>query len=269
MTSKDSTTTQTLIMNNQFLSCKCITYARVNFLEEAIQSFLQQDYPADKCELVIVNDYPLQTLVFDHPQVRIFNLKETFKTIGEKENFAAEQCKGDTIAHWDDDDIALPNHLQNVNKYFVEGTVILQWHRGVFFNDMAITSISGIGNAGYVYSKKAWEESGRYQKENAGHDMSFVMHLRTLYPDKFVSAAPADDEVSFMYMWGGRGYHASGQGTDTPDRPNIIQRHSAYIEYERVKGRIPTGIIQLRPHWEDNYTNLLKQYVEKNKGIRS
>lgn len=253
----------------QFLSAKCITYARTKFLEEAIQSFLQQDYPSDKCELIIVNDYPLQTLVYDHPQIKIFNLQQTFTTIGAKENFATEQCRGDVILQYDDDDIALPNHLQNVNKFFVEGSAILQWHRGIFFNDLSITSISGIGNAGYVYSKEAWNTSGKYQEENAGHDMSFVMKLRTLYPDRFVSAAPPDDEVSFIYMWGGRGYHASGQGTDTPGRPNIIQRHSAYIESERVKGNIPTGIVNLHPHWEDNYTNLLREYVRKNKSLHS
>ena len=71
-----------------FISCKCITYGRVETLEESLESFLKQDYPADKCELVIVNDYPLQTLRFDHPQVRIVNVNHTFTTIGAKENFA-------------------------------------------------------------------------------------------------------------------------------------------------------------------------------------
>jgi len=53
------------------ISAKCITYGRVDFLEEALQSFLLQDYAGER-ELVIVNDYPLQTLHFDHPQVRIY-----------------------------------------------------------------------------------------------------------------------------------------------------------------------------------------------------
>ena len=103
-------------MSEKFLSCKCITYGRVNTLQESLQSFLQQDYPADKCELVIVNDYPLQKLIFNHPQVRIFNLDKTFDTIGAKENFATEQCKGDVMLQWDDDDLAMPNHLQK-NTY--------------------------------------------------------------------------------------------------------------------------------------------------------
>ena len=69
-------------MEFPFISCKCITYGRVNFLEESLYSFLNQDYPGKK-ELIIVNDYPLQTLVFEHPDVKIYNLDYTFNTIGE------------------------------------------------------------------------------------------------------------------------------------------------------------------------------------------
>ena len=73
------------------ISCKCITYGRVDTLEEALYSFLIQEYQGDS-ELVIVNDYPLQKLHFDHPRVKIFNLDTTFETIGDKENFAIENC---------------------------------------------------------------------------------------------------------------------------------------------------------------------------------
>ena len=55
-----------------FISCKMITYGRVDTLEESLNSFLKQDYPADKCELVIVNDYPVQKLRFEHPQYGIY-----------------------------------------------------------------------------------------------------------------------------------------------------------------------------------------------------
>ena len=72
------------------ISFKTTTYGRVSFLEECLQSFLQQEYSGDS-EMVIINDYPLQKLIFDHPKVRIFNLDETFGIIGEQENFADEQ----------------------------------------------------------------------------------------------------------------------------------------------------------------------------------
>lgn len=248
-------------MNYPFISAKCITYGRVDTLEESIYSFINQDYRGQK-EMIIVNDYPLQELVFNHPEVKIYNVSHTFDTIGAKENFATELCNSEIICQWDDDDVALPNHLQNVAKYFKEDTDLLHWHRGVFFNNSAITSITGLGNSGIVFSKKIWKALGGHPLENAGYDMSFVMKIRH-NSQNVVFAAPPDDEVSWFYMWGGRGYHMSGAGTDTEDRPNVIKRHSDHIEHMRQLGHIPTGKIQLNPHWKQNYKQLLNNYLGK------
>lgn len=243
-----------------FISCKCITYGRVDTLEEAIQSFLLQEYPGKK-ELIIVNDYPLQKLVYNHPEIKIYNLDETFSTIGEKENYAIERCSGELIAVWDDDDVALPNHLSNIAKYWKPDSNLLHWQTGIFYNEPHITSITSIGNSGIVYSKKAWEAIGRSPIENAGGDMTLVVALHNLGRDKVVLADPPKNEASWFYMWGGRGYHQSGQGTDTPDRPNIIQRHSAHIESLRKKGKIPTGDVRLNPHWNKDYAQMLKDHI--------
>lgn len=248
-----------------FISCKMITYGRVNILEEALHSFLIQDYPANKCELVIVNDYPLQKLVFDHPQVKIYNLDKTFKTIGEKENYAIERCSGELIAVWDDDDIALSNHLSNVAKHWKDDTNIMHWESGVFFNEPNITAITGLGNSGIVYSKKAWEQIGKSPLENAGGDMTLVIKLQALGGK--VNVKLPDEEVSWFYMWGGRCFHQSGGGADAPrpERPNIIERHSQHIEILREKGEIPTGDIELVPKWDKDYAQLLKDFIRNEK----
>lgn len=250
-------------MSYPLISAKCITYGRVDTLEESLYSFINQDYPGKK-ELIIVNDYPLQELVFDHPDVKIYNLKETFSTIGEKENFAISKCSGEIIAVWDDDDIALPNHLKNIAKYFKEDTDLIHWHRGVFFNNKQITSITGLGNSGIVYSKRIWEKLGGHPLENAGYDMTFVMSIRH-NSQNVVFAAPPDDEVSWFYMWGGRSYHMSGQGTDNDKRPNVIVRHSEHIESLRKNGKIPTGRVELKPNWKVDYKQQLIEFNGKNK----
>jgi hypothetical protein len=64
-------------------------------------------------------------------------------------------------------------------------------------------------------------------------------------------------------MWGGRGYHMSGMGTDTSDRANVIQRHSNHVETLRKQGKIPTGEVILNPSWKLDYEQLLKDYVNK------
>jgi glycosyltransferase involved in cell wall biosynthesis len=252
-------------MEYPFISAKCITYGRVHVLEESIESFLRQEYPGKK-EMVIVNDYPLQKLHFDHPEIKIFNLDETFSFIGDKENFAVEQCKGDIIAVWDDDDIAMPNHMMNIAKYFTPGTDMMHWARGVYYNEPNITSIEWIGNSGVVYSKDAWEKVGKHRKENAGYDTTFSHAVHAMKGAKIVMATPPFDEASWWYMWGGRGYHMSGAGTDVPGKMNVVQRHSMFIEQQRARGIVPTGDIMLMPNWKKDYVQMLKDFNDKHRG---
>lgn len=245
-----------------FISCKMITYGRVDTLVEALHSFLIQDYPTDKCELIIVNDYPKQKLIFDHPQVTIYNLDETFPLIGEKENYAIERCKGELIAVWDDDDVALSNHLQNVADHWKEDTNIIHWNTAVFYNEPKITKITGVGNSGIVYSKKVWKEIGKSPLENAGGDMTMTNRIHKL--GGRVNVTMPEEQAAWFYMWGGRGYHQSGQGTDKPGKRNIIERHSEYIENQRKKGKIPTGDIHLKPKWNKDYAQMLKDFIKNN-----
>jgi glycosyltransferase involved in cell wall biosynthesis len=238
------------------ISCKCITYGRVDLLEESIQSFLRQKYSGKK-ELVIINDYPLQKLYYDHPEIRIINLDTTFPTIGHKENFAVNSCQYDIIAVWDDDDIALPNHLSNIAQYFKDGSDLLHWGRGVFFNEPDNLVITGLGNSGIVYSKKIWKKIGGHFLENAGYDMSFVIKIKEI-SDKIIIANPPDNEVSWFYMWGDRCYHMSGQGADTGQGPSALERHMEYIEKLRLEDKIQIGDIVLNPHWKKDYIELLK-----------
>lgn len=245
----------------QFISAKTITYGRVDTLVETLHSFLIQDYPKDRCELIIVNDCPFQTLVFDHPQVKIYNLKETFSTIGEKENYAIERCNGSLIVVFDDDDIAMPNHFNNINKYFSENVNLLHWANAVYYNEPGITALTQVGNSGIVYSKKAWLSIGKSPLMNAGGDMVLTESIKALDPLKVIWAFPKDEDISWFYMWGGRGYHQSGQGTDDEIKPNIIQRHSEHIERLRTMKQVPEGIILLKPKWNKPYDEMLKNFI--------
>lgn len=250
-----------------FISCKCITYGRVDTLEEALYSFLIQDYPEDRCELVIVNDYPEQKLIYDHPQVTIYNLDRPFTLIGEKENYAIHRCKGELIAVWDDDDVAMSNHLKNIAQNWSYNTNIIHWKTGVFYNEPRITAITSLGNSGIVYSKDVWEMLGRSPLENAGGDVTFTDKIHALGKQYVKNVSLPEKEASWFYMWGGRGYHLSGQGKDNDTRPNIIERHSAHIEKERKRGNIPTGLINLKPKWNKDYATMLSDFVrEKSSG---
>jgi len=244
-----------------------ITMGRVHLLEEALYSFLQAE-GHEESELIIVNDYPHQTLIYDHPNVKIFNSKEIFPTIGDKENFALEQCSGDIFAVWDDDDIAMPWHLTNIKEWFKEDTNLLHWKKGVFYNEPNITDVGWIGNSGIVYSKKAWLDIGKSPIMNAGGDTTLTDTIRALDPKKVVHAEP--ENPSWFYRWatpeskeGLGNFHQSGEGTDHPGRLNIIERNFNYLENMRLQGKVPTGRIYLKPKWNRDYVKLLNQYRKK------
>src|SRR5215831_16169093 len=99
------------------VSCICLTYARPRLLEEALHSFLQQDYSGPK-ELIILNDYAEQTLIFDHPEVRVINVPRRFRTVGEKMNAAIALASHELLFVWDDDDIYLPHRLSFSVEHF-------------------------------------------------------------------------------------------------------------------------------------------------------
>lgn len=246
--------------NHISISCKCLTYGRVDLLEESIYSFINQNYQGES-EMLIVNDYPLQTLYFDHPKVRIINLKETFRLIGEKEEFSINECKFDTIAQWDDDDCAMPWHLNNINKFF-PGHNLLHWNTGVFMMGYKIEKIMSLGNSGIVFSKEAWRKVGGYPKENAGADMTFVVKIQRELGN--VCRATMDlSKASWMYRWGLPNYNLSGLGSDKnrPEDEQIIARHTRHIEKLRKEGKIPTGDIELKPYWNKDYVSMLKDYI--------
>lgn len=96
--------------NQPAVSCFCLTYGRPGVLEEAIHSFLQQDYAGPK-EMIVLNDYADQILTFDHPEVQVINVSRRFRTVGEKMNAAAALASHDLLFVWDDDDVYLPHRL--------------------------------------------------------------------------------------------------------------------------------------------------------------
>ena len=73
------------------VSCICLTYGRSELLEEAIYAFLKQDYEGPK-ELIVLNDHKRQKLQLYHPEVKIFNLSQHFRTDAEKRNAAVSLC---------------------------------------------------------------------------------------------------------------------------------------------------------------------------------
>jgi len=70
-----------------------------------ISCFLNQEYPLDRVEWIIIDDGTdkIGDLVESIPQVKYFSYDEKM-TLGKKRNLMHEKCKGDIILYMDDDD---------------------------------------------------------------------------------------------------------------------------------------------------------------------
>jgi len=103
------------------VSCIMPTANRLKFIPQAINNFLNQDYP--DIELIIIDDgiRSAMSLIPDHPNIKYY-YSDPIGTIGTKRNYACEKTTGKIILHWDDDDWYAPDwaskqayYLQNSN----------------------------------------------------------------------------------------------------------------------------------------------------------
>jgi glycosyltransferase involved in cell wall biosynthesis len=241
------------------ISALCITYGRPHLLEEAIESFLRQDY--QNKELIIVNDLAEQELIFNHPQVKIFNFKERFKTIGDKRNKSVELSSGDILTSWDDDDIYLPWLLSQFVKVFEENDKIdfIKPDKAWIYNDNKFTL--GSGWCAYIaFSRKAFYSVGGYKSMNSGQDMDLLYKLKkysTSVEAKTLSFSK--EESAYIFRWAGtNSYHLSSFGKDKEGR------ESGFVKTEKyIKSKIIESIVELKPHWELDYLGITRKILEE------
>jgi glycosyltransferase involved in cell wall biosynthesis len=91
------------VEDDPLVTCIMPTRNRREFISDAIENFLRQDYA--KRELVIVDDGEdaVQDLVPADPRIRCTRVSGP-QTVGAKRNLACELARGEIIAHCDDDD---------------------------------------------------------------------------------------------------------------------------------------------------------------------
>jgi glycosyltransferase involved in cell wall biosynthesis len=88
-----------------FVSICTPTFNRRPFWDMCIKNFLNQDYPSDKMEWIIIDDGtdPIEDLVKHIPQVKYFKY-DTKMPLGKKRNIMHDKSCGDILVYMDDDD---------------------------------------------------------------------------------------------------------------------------------------------------------------------
>lgn len=233
------------------ISCLMLTYGRYRSDEdndwqivcEAVESFLRQTHM--RKELVIINDQPEQTIEFDHPQVRIFNLKERFKTLGEKRNYAVQRASGPICAIWDDDDISLPNRLSNIAYHYeqypdVEYAAELDYYVSVNNQNMKLEHGGGAGIFASASFNRDTVLDVPYQARSDGEDTNLVSDLHAAGR----KIMPYRNTPCFIYRWGMNLTHISMHGDGNKTYGMIGDKQ--FVE----------KTVQINPYWMLEYDKI-------------
>ncbi len=231
---KTTTRKQPVILSDSPpVSCICLNNGVPERLEEAIYSFLQQDYGSPK-ELIILNDDPAQTLVFDHPEVKIINLPQQVRFKRKKWKMAVAACAHDLIFVWNADDISLPHRISvSVKKipkaedhfHFMPSTIFI-WE-----NERVNGPYHNLFHQGNCWSRRLFERVGGFKKMDRDYAI-FGPQLQT---------------------------------TDQPRYDSLTTEENYYISrglnYVTDKPQPQSGEIKLNPHWQVDYSRLVQDHL--------
>ncbi len=202
------------------ISCVMPTYGRPDYVNEAIQMFLDQDYPNK--ELVILNDCAGQIFTCDLPPeagVRVINHPERFPSLGDKRNACIELAQGEFIAIWDDDDVYLPWRLSHSYRMMTaHGTPFylaeeFYEYRGV--GEPLHEKQCGPGQAcrpNTLFTKRLWQAVHGYPSINVGEDSEFFRRVKRFLGQDNI-AYPIKRDSRFFILRAKSNYpHMSMQG---------------------------------------------------------
>jgi len=223
------------------ISVLTITYKRPHLLEEAIESFLRQGGVAG-AEMVIVNDNPEVDYVYDHPSIKIFNIKKRFPSIAAKLEWGYKHCTYNFIYRLDDDDLLAPKALRNVAITIIESPLDYDIYRSrdhfFFVNNVYEKKSSNINN-GNIYTRKYLDRI-KWPSKSGDEDVEITFGNNASISDKV--------PTSMIYRWGMNTLHISGMGI----QPNevVLAKADQMLDEE-------SGVIQLNPHFDNDYYSQL------------
>lgn len=194
-----------------FVSCLCPTYHRPKLLANAIACFQAQDYPADRRELIILDDAG-QLAPQRDTNWEVVSIGRRFRSLPDKFNALAGLARGEILAVWEDDDIYLPWHLTahvetlSAGHRFSKPSKVYSHYLGRLQEENA----GGRFHASIAFTRSALDAAnGWLLTKRADFDQQFMARLAGLGPvgDTYERFPP-----SYVFRWEvTNAYH--GQGT--------------------------------------------------------
>jgi len=159
----------------------------------AVKSFIDQDYPKELCELIIISDACQLTIEAynehfkDVDNIRLIEKESRSNGYpGEARQMGIDASLHDTITYLDSDDYLLDYRLSLINKFIKNSDVIIDYLRMIRYEDGILNEIQDGGVATWQISHKKsicgkvkWEDS-----LERGEDTRFVKSAMALIPNK-------------------------------------------------------------------------------------
>jgi len=235
------------------------TYGRPRIAEEALKCFLDQKFSGD-AELIIVNDFNQQKLVFDHPQVKIFNFNKLFPTIGDSFDWGFHQGTGSYIVPWEDDDIYLPHSLQErfdgitshsadyykrPNAFVLNRGEVQEHGRNLFF-------------CAGIWSRELYLKTNGCEHAHVLGDMKLEAAFKAKCdPERYFVETETDmNRTYYCYYWANRGVHLSGFGSENEKQ---CAEAAQKLVRQNCKER---GTIVLKPQHRKPYYENVKRFID-------
>lgn len=227
------------------VTCICPAEGRVELLEEAIHSFLRQDYPGTK-ELLVLNDTEGQTLVYDHPEVQIVNVPRRFHSAAEKLKAAVGLASHDLIFPWPEDDVCLAHRLSFTVAHLAPQAVFFKADKAWLWNGEELSGPEPMAPHGGALHGATLDGGACWRRE------TFVKAHG--YPH-----AETDYAGGFEALCAGEGPGAVHLQALNPVEVYSIHRGDGLNGYEQPSAEIPRGRIRLRPRWQRDYGALVRE----------
>lgn len=218
-------------------------------MEESIESFLRQDYEGES-ELIVCNDFTAQTLKFDHPKVKVVNLMERTKSLGEKRNVTAKHATGDYFLTWGDDDVHLPSRITRMVNFILSSGLkfALEGHHFCLYGGQMKRDERATAGA-HIVSRPLYYELGQIPETSYGEDVAF----NDLVRKQEGGWKHCPEYPQFIYRWTSGRPHISAFGDKEPDPYGKMLK----LAEEAVKaGKEPSGEVLLRPQWRQDWIAL-------------
>lgn len=205
-----------------FITCVCATYKRPKMLANMLACYESQDYPSDRCRLIVLDDAnqysPVTNTSWFDREVCIVTTKHRFTDMAAKHDALCALAGAGLISIWDDDDVYLPWHLSSIGAEYKKNQPHFLMPSFVYSDYGTVNGVvrteecGGRFHGSWAFTYDAWKAVGGYpQKAEIMFDQAMGRRLINFDPQGWVGYQSIKGPSSYVYRWGRSTYNASAK----------------------------------------------------------